>query len=95
MSFARFVRALRMGLGNRHGDPKVAQGLELFRGRFRHSAMAGLLDMARKLREIFGEETDLLESFNQDAACWATTAKIWPRRRGHHQRGAAGGGAPR
>ena len=32
MSFARFVRALRMGLGNRHGDPKVAAGLELFKG---------------------------------------------------------------
>jgi hypothetical protein len=68
LSFARFFRALRMGLGNRHNDPKVAQGLALFKGRFRQSSMAELLAKARKLREIFGDETDLLESFNQDGA---------------------------
>src|SRR5262249_44455620 len=28
-SFARFMRALRMGLGNRSGDPKVAEALKL------------------------------------------------------------------
>jgi hypothetical protein len=68
MSFARFVRALRMGLGNRHGDPKVAQGLELFRNRFRHSTMDDLMVVTRKLREIFGDETEMLDVFNQDAA---------------------------
>jgi hypothetical protein len=69
LSFARFLRALRMGLGNRHDDPKVAQGLELFRGnRFRSSSMPELLDIARQLRQIFGDETNLLETFNQDAA---------------------------
>jgi hypothetical protein len=68
MSFARFVRALRMGLGNRHRDAKVGRALELFKGRFRHSGMAELMEVTRKLREIFGEETDLLEVFNQDSA---------------------------
>lgn len=69
VSFARFVRALRMGLGNRHGDPKVALALDLFKGqRFRESSMDRLMEIARKLREIFGEETDLLNTFNQDAA---------------------------
>jgi Mg-chelatase subunit ChlD len=68
LSFARFFRALRMGLGNRHNDPKVAEGLALFKGRFRQSSMSELLDRARKLREIFGDETDILDSFNQDGA---------------------------
>jgi hypothetical protein len=68
LSFARFFRALRMGLGNRHGDPKVAQALELFKGRFRDATMPELLERARKLRDIFGDETDLLDSFNQDGA---------------------------
>jgi hypothetical protein len=68
LSFARFFRALRMGLGNRHGDPKVAEGLALFKGDFRQSTMPELLETARKLREIFGDETDLLDTFNQDLA---------------------------
>jgi hypothetical protein len=67
LSFARFFRALRMGLGNRHGDPKVAEGLALFRTRFRQSSMDQLLDLARRLRDIFGWETQLLASFSQDA----------------------------
>jgi hypothetical protein len=66
LSFARFVRALRMGLGNRHADPKVAEGLALFRKRFRASSMPELLDIARRLREIFGWETSILASFAQD-----------------------------
>jgi hypothetical protein len=68
LSFARFLRALRMGLGNRHGDPRVEQGLALFKGGFRRSTMPELLTCTRKLREIFGDETDLLNSFNQDNA---------------------------
>ena len=36
--------------------------------RFRASSMEELLEIARKLKEIFGGETDILESFNQDAA---------------------------
>jgi hypothetical protein len=68
LSFPRFFRSLRMGLGNRHDDPKVEAGLNLFRGRFRQSTMPQLLETARELRRIFGDETDLLESFNQDDA---------------------------
>src|SRR5690606_28502170 len=40
--FARFVRALRMGLGDRDGDPRVEAGLALFKGGFRHLDMTGL-----------------------------------------------------
>jgi hypothetical protein len=69
LSFARFIRALRMGLGNRHADPKVEAGLALFRGKFRKSDMPRLYEIARKLREIFGQETDILNSFDQDASC--------------------------
>lgn len=67
LSFARFVRALRMGLGNRHDDPKVEAGLALFKGRFRKSDMPTLYEITKKLREIFGWETDILNSFDQDA----------------------------
>ncbi len=67
LSFARFVRALRMGLGNRHDDPRVEAGLALFRGRFRKSTMPRLHEIARKLRDIFGSETDILNSFDQDS----------------------------
>jgi hypothetical protein len=66
LSFARFVRALRMGLGNRHHDPKVTAGLALFRRGFRDSSMDALLDIARRLREIFGWQTQILNAFCQD-----------------------------
>ena len=61
LSFARFFRALRLGLGDRSGDPRVAEALALFKGRFRHSTMAQLLEIARKLRDLFGAETNLLD----------------------------------
>jgi hypothetical protein len=60
LSFPRFMRALRMGLGNRHHDPKVEEALKLFKGNFRHSTMAQMLVIARRLRDIFGWETNLL-----------------------------------
>ncbi len=62
-SFARFMRALRMGLGNRHKDPKVAQGLALFDRSFRRADMPQLLEVARTLQRIFGDETAVLQSF--------------------------------
>ena len=68
LSFARFVRALRMGLGNRHDDPKVEAGLALFQGKFRKSDMTKLMEITRKLRDIFGWETSILDSFDQDAS---------------------------
>ncbi len=66
MSFARFFRALRMGLGDRHNDAKVRQGLALFKGKFRHRSMPELLEIARQLRQIFGDETSIAEGFSQD-----------------------------
>jgi hypothetical protein len=66
LSFARFVRALRMGLGNRHNDPRVDEALALFKDRFRHSDMPRLLDIARKLRDLFGREAEMLDSFDPE-----------------------------
>ncbi len=64
-SFARFVRALRMGLGNRHRDPKVAEALALFKqapgeeAPFRQSSMEQLFVIAKEVRRIFGAEASL------------------------------------
>jgi hypothetical protein len=60
-SFARLVRALRMGLGDRHNDPKVRQALKLFDRHFRHASMPELLECARRLSEIFGQDSVLLD----------------------------------
>ncbi len=65
-SFARFVRALRMGLGARGSDPKVAEALQLFASGFRNSTMDDLLQVARKLRQIFGNQVALLDLLAQD-----------------------------
>jgi hypothetical protein len=61
LAFARFMRALRMGLGNRQSDPRVARGLELFRKNFRKGDMGNLLRIARELRAIFGGECRIVE----------------------------------
>ena len=62
-SFGRFMRALRMGLGNRFDDPKVGRALKLFRGvQFREASMYRLLEIAHELREIFGSEVNLLDA---------------------------------
>ena len=66
MSFARFLRALRMGLGNRYDDPKVEAGLALFKGKFRKLEMPGLYEIAKRLQEIFAEETQMLDWMGQD-----------------------------
>ena len=62
MAFSRFVRALRMGLGNRHDDPIVARGLALFEGDFRRKSMPELLAVAHQLRDIFGWQVELAKS---------------------------------
>jgi hypothetical protein len=59
-SFARFVRALRMGLGDRDADPQVRQALALFDRRFKELDTAALYELTQKLAEIFGEEAALL-----------------------------------
>ncbi|MFT3774023.1 MAG: VWA domain-containing protein [Minicystis sp.] len=61
LAFSRFFRALRMGLGDRHGDPLVSRGLALCKG-IRKRTMPELLDLARKLRALFGWQTQLVES---------------------------------
>jgi hypothetical protein len=67
-SFTRFMRALRMGTGNRSGDPRVAEALSLFKGQFRKSTMPQLLEIAKRLREIFGDEANILDDFGMDRA---------------------------
>ena len=63
--FARFMRALRMGKGDRFGDVVVARALALFpAATFRQLEMPGLLAIARQLREIFGDELSLLQAFD-------------------------------
>ncbi|APR84108.1 Hypothetical protein A7982_09457 [Minicystis rosea] len=61
LAFSRFFRALRMGLGDRHDDPLVRQGLALCKG-IRKRTMPELLDLARQLRALFGWQTQLVES---------------------------------
>lgn len=60
-SFARFVRALRMGLGTRAADARMRAGLGLFGGAFRRAGAPALLEITRELRRIFGDETRLLD----------------------------------
>ncbi len=62
MAFSRFMRALRMGLGNRHEDPLVEKALALFDGNFRHKTMRELMDITHKLRDIFGWQVELVKS---------------------------------
>jgi hypothetical protein len=66
MSFPRFVRALRMGLGNRHSDPLVEQALSLFTRDFRNASMPELLNISKSLYEIFFPELQLMELLSQD-----------------------------
>ena len=63
LRFARFVRALRMGLGNRHDDPLIAEGLELFDKGFKKGDMQSLLDVSHRLQELFGWEVSICETF--------------------------------
>ncbi len=61
--FARFVRALRMGLGDRDGDPRVEAGLALFKGGFRHLDMTGLWKITVHLSRIYGSDATLAMGF--------------------------------
>lgn len=75
LPFARFVRALRMGLGNRHGDPRVAAALALFRGAaHRHRTMAEMLEVTRTLRDLFGWEASLVETLATHETLGSTQA---------------------
>jgi hypothetical protein len=59
---ARFSRALRMGLGNRHADPLIGQALALCKD-IRSLDMQGLYDLTHKLAELFGGATELAKVF--------------------------------
>lgn len=63
-SFARFVRALRMGQGNRSGDPRVETALALFpRGDFRRYDMKALWQVTQQLAALFGIEAEMAQAF--------------------------------
>lgn len=62
-SFPRFVRALRMGLGSRSGDPQVERALSLFRGDLKARSMHELYQIAEQLRDVFGWQTQMLDQF--------------------------------
>ena len=61
--FARFVRAMRMGLGNRHDDPLLQRALSLFKGGFRHKDMRGLYEVALELSLMYGTQSDLADAY--------------------------------
>lgn len=60
-SFSRFFRALRMGLGDRWGDPRVRAALDLFDKSFRELDNPGLWAVTRRLAELFGDDTAILD----------------------------------
>ncbi len=51
---ARFARALRMGLGNRHDDALVGAALDLCGRDLRKHDMQGLYDLTKQVAAIFG-----------------------------------------
>ncbi|HEX4455509.1 MAG TPA: hypothetical protein VH143_31835 [Kofleriaceae bacterium] len=59
---ARFTRALRLGLGNRSGDPVLAQALALVAG-LRDFDMAKLYEVTKQLAALFGGATEIAEVF--------------------------------
>ncbi|HEX6097641.1 MAG TPA: hypothetical protein VF432_15035 [Thermoanaerobaculia bacterium] len=75
-SFSRFLRALRMGLGNRSGDPKVAEALTLFGRSFRDAKPAQLLSIARELRRIFGDDSGVCDVLSLHGAATADSDEL-------------------
>jgi hypothetical protein len=59
---ARFARALRLGLGNRHNDPRIAQALALCKD-VRSLDMQGLYDLTRAIADLFGGAVQLAQVF--------------------------------
>ena len=60
---ARFARALRMGLGNRAGDPLIAQALAMCGKELRTLDMRGLYDLTKRLVHLFGGEIEIARVF--------------------------------
>jgi hypothetical protein len=59
---ARFTRALRLGLGNRHSDPLVTQALAMCKD-IRRLDMQGLYDLTVALADLFGGATSVAQVF--------------------------------
>ncbi|MBV8758569.1 MAG: hypothetical protein JO257_14885, partial [Deltaproteobacteria bacterium] len=59
---ARLARALRMGLGNRHNDPRIAKALAMCKD-IRALDMQGLYDLTRAIAELFGGAVALAKCF--------------------------------
>ncbi|HEV7920949.1 MAG TPA: vWA domain-containing protein [Thermoanaerobaculia bacterium] len=78
-SFSRFIRALRMGLGNRTGDPKVTEALALFGKGFREARPDELLEIARELKRIFGDEAGLADTVGLHGATAADANELAER----------------
>lgn len=68
LSFSKFCRLLRMGLGGRASDPKITEALSLFKKNFHQRSMSELLEVARELKRIFGAETNILRVIHQDGS---------------------------
>jgi hypothetical protein len=60
---ARFSRALRMGLGNRSGDPLIEQALALCSKDLRTLDMRGLYDLTKRLVDLFGGKHEIAKVF--------------------------------
>ncbi len=81
-SYGRFLRALRMGLGNRQGDPKVSEALALFGRGFREAGPKRLLEIARELRRIFAPPPELARLLDLHAATSESTGDLLREREG-------------
>ncbi|MGE3761956.1 MAG: hypothetical protein AB7L94_06880 [Kofleriaceae bacterium] len=60
---ARFARALRMGLGNRHGDPLVGAALDLCGRDLRKHDMQGLYNLTKQVAAMFGGAVSVAKVF--------------------------------
>lgn len=60
---ARFARALRMGLGNRHDDPLVGSALDLCGRDLRKQDMQGLYDLTKQIAAMFGGAVSVARVF--------------------------------
>ncbi|MDX2092026.1 MAG: hypothetical protein SFX73_29450 [Kofleriaceae bacterium] len=60
---ARFARALRMGLGNRHDDPRIAAALALCSKDLRKLDMRGLYALTQQLAALFGGSIAIAQVF--------------------------------
>ncbi len=75
-SAVRFLRALRMGLGDRYGDPKVKEALALFGRGFRRTTTEEHLAISRRLARIFAGELRIVKALALDDLLAATMGEL-------------------